>query len=326
VELRRAAVENMGVTSGSPITNMDAAIAKTSPNRHLERNVVGLLPAGGHATRIAPLPCSKELYPIGFRPEEASGEARPKVVSHYLLEKMRFAGITKAYFVLRPGKWDIPAYFGDGSMLNMHLAYLILGCPFGVPFTLDQAYPFVRDVRVAFGFPDILLHAEDVFEKLLARHSESGADLTLGLTPVDQSPRFDKVDVDRNGAVREIHLGLSDTRFRYGWAIAVWNPNFTEFLHEYVKDRVSTAAEGPELSAGHAIKTALHAGLRMHALSVDEEPYLDIGTPEGLAKAVRRFAGQELGFAEGRLPKLPHGACAGVPANAVRLRSKGEKS
>ena len=50
---------------------------------------------------------------------------------------------------------------------------------------------------------------------------------------------------------------------------------------------------GPELSAGHAIKAALHAGLRVEALPVDEEPYLDIGTPEDLAKAVRPSPGWE---------------------------------
>ena len=90
---------------------------------------------------------------------------RPKVVSHYLLEKMRLAGIQEVYIVLRPGKWDIPAYFGDGSALGMHLAYLILGVPFGVPFTLDQAYPFVRNATVAFGFPDMLFDPEDGFIK-----------------------------------------------------------------------------------------------------------------------------------------------------------------
>jgi glucose-1-phosphate thymidylyltransferase len=274
------------------MTGIDPSAVKSDPDSCLKREVVGVVPAGGHATRIAPLPCSKELYPIGFSSVEAGGASRPKVVSHYLLEKMRFAGILKAYIVLRPGKWDIPAYFGDGSMLNMHLAYLALRCPFGVPFTVDQAYPFVRDVRVAFGFPDILFHAEDAFEKLLVRHSEFRADISLGLTPVDQSPRFDKVDFDENGAVREIYLGLSDSRLRYGWAIAVWNPTFTEFLHGYVRDRATTAAGGPELSAGHAIKAALHDGLRVEALPVDEEPYLDIGTPEDLAKAIRSFAGQ----------------------------------
>ncbi len=275
------------------MTRIEALAMKSNPIPYSEREVVGLIPAGGHATRISPLPCSKELYPIGFHSEEAGRERRPKVVSHYLLEKMRFAGILKAYIVLRPGKWDIPAYFGDGSMLNMHIAYLALGCPFGIPFTLDQAYPFVRDARVAFGFPDILFDAQDAFEKLLVRHSEIRADISLGLTPIDQSPRFDKVDFDENGAVREIHLGLSDSRLRYGWAIAVWNPTFTEFLHGYARDRATTAAGGPELSVGHAIKAALHAGLRVEALPVDEEPYLDIGTPEDLANAVRRFAGQE---------------------------------
>ncbi len=59
--------------------------------------VIGLLPAGGTATRIAPLPCSKELYPIGLHSVGQDGSLRPKVVSHYLLEKMRSANITKAY-------------------------------------------------------------------------------------------------------------------------------------------------------------------------------------------------------------------------------------
>jgi glucose-1-phosphate thymidylyltransferase len=46
---------------------------------------------------------------------------------------MQLAGIDKAYFILRSGKWDIPAYFGDGEMLSMNLGYLIMNLPFGVP-------------------------------------------------------------------------------------------------------------------------------------------------------------------------------------------------
>ena len=79
------------------------------------REVVGFIPAGGQASRIAPLPCSKELFPVGLH-TAAEGRGSPaKVVAHYLLEKMRFAGITNAYIVLRPRKWDIPAYFRDAS-------------------------------------------------------------------------------------------------------------------------------------------------------------------------------------------------------------------
>ena len=88
--------------------------------------VVGLIPAGGQAKRLGALPCSKELYPIGFRKAEQDG-VLPKVACHYTLEKMRAAGITEIYIVLKEGKWDIPTYLGDGAIADVHLAYLILG-------------------------------------------------------------------------------------------------------------------------------------------------------------------------------------------------------
>jgi glucose-1-phosphate thymidylyltransferase len=69
-------------------------------------DIVGLIPAAGQGTRIGLLPCSKEVYPIGY---DQCREGRPNAVSHYLLEKMQSAGIKKVYIILREGKWDIPA-------------------------------------------------------------------------------------------------------------------------------------------------------------------------------------------------------------------------
>jgi glucose-1-phosphate thymidylyltransferase len=259
------------------------------PRVFTNNEVVGLIPAGGQATRLAPLPCSKELYPIGFRVAEETQSSRPKVVSHYLLEKMKFAGISTAYIVLRPGKWDIPAYFGDGSMLGMHLAYLMLGAPFGVPFTLDQAFPFVQHATVAFGFPDILFESEDGFVRLLARYSSGTADVVLGLFPANHPfSKEDRVDFNDAGEVREIILRPSESRLRYSWAIAVWSPDFTRFLHDYARDNKPTADQNPELSAGHAIQAAIRAGLKVVALILNETPYLDMGTPEGLREAMKR--------------------------------------
>jgi glucose-1-phosphate thymidylyltransferase len=94
-------------------------------DREQRREVIGLIPAGGQAMRIAPLPCSKELYPVGFSSMNSGQEMRPKVACHYLLEKMRLAGIKKIFIVLRGGKWDIPAYFRDGAAFDVHLAYLM---------------------------------------------------------------------------------------------------------------------------------------------------------------------------------------------------------
>ncbi len=99
-------------------------MADWNQNKKNHSEVIGLLPAGGQAIRINPLPCSKELYPIGFRRRGKDDSLSPKAVCLYLLERMRLAGITKIYIILRNGKWDIPAYLADGKISNMHLYIL----------------------------------------------------------------------------------------------------------------------------------------------------------------------------------------------------------
>jgi len=258
------------------------------------KDVVGLLPAGGAATRISPLPCSKELYPIGFGRVHGTTERRPKVVCHYLFEKMRRANITKAYVILKQGKWDIPAYLGDGKTLDMDLAYLMMDLPYGPPYTLNQAYPFIKDNLVAFGFPDILFRPDDVFTKLLVDQQQSSADAVLGLFPADQPTKMDMVDVDQNGQVRRIVANPSRTNLSHSWAAAIWSPIFTQFLNEFVRSHEKLAASMPESSVGDVIQAAVNDNLNVRAIKVSSEPYLDIGTPEGILTATKRFALEEL--------------------------------
>lgn len=261
-------------------------------NENKQQEVIGLLPAAGQATRITPLPGSKELYPIGFRSVE-DGSLRPKVVCHYLLEKMRLAGIRKAYVLLRSGKWDIPAYLGDGTILNMSLGYLMVRSLDGVPYTLDQAYPFVQDALIALGFPDILFQPEDAFKRLLARQAVTDADVVLGVVPFEQPHKGGMVDFDAEGKVRLVVEKPKQSNLRYSWCVAVWTPVFTEFLHQYL-----AAINGKklpqlrELPIGNIIQAAVENGLHVEAEVFMDGTFLDIGTPEDLVKAVRYFAGE----------------------------------
>lgn len=254
--------------------------------------MIGLIPAGGQATRISPLPVSKELYPIGFQPGGQDGSPRPKVVCQYLLERMGRAGISKTYLILRPGKWDIPTYFGDGSRLGMNLGYLMMRSPHGVPYTLNQAYPFVENALIALGFPDILFHPADAFAKLLQRQQQGEADVVLGLFPTDQPQRVGMVDFDATGRVRWIVEKPRETPLRFMWAIAVWTPTFTHFLRQYLQEieagYPSEAAPRPELPIGDVIQAGLERGLRVEAEAFSEGKYLDIGTPENLVQAVQQ--------------------------------------
>ncbi len=248
----------------------------------VDLDMVGLLPAGGQATRLAPLPLSKELFPVGFYSDSA-GKAHPKVVGHYLLEKMRQAGITRAFWILRPGKWDIPAYFGDGAMLEMRLAYLTVHVAHGVPYTLDQAFPFVQNAIVALGFPDILFQPADAYSQILTRLKGSDADVVLGLFPTQQYWKAGMVEFDSDGRVTQILEKPQQSDLTYMWAIAVWQPSFTQFLHDYLSQHVI----GTELPIGDVIQAGIQAGLRVEAVPFATGSFLDVGTPEDLRQAIR---------------------------------------
>lgn len=253
--------------------------------------VIALIPAAGLASRISPLPLSKELYPIGFQSIE--GNLRPKVVCQYLLENLRQAGISKTYLILRAGKWDIPAYFGDGSALGMNLGYLMMGRPHGVPYTLDQAYPFVKHAIVAMGFPDLLLQPKTVFVRLLDRQARSQADVVMGVFPSNQPHKVGMVDFDETGRVHWIVEKPQTTHLRYMWGIAVWTPIFTQFLHDYLIDHErdhDPTAPRREIPIGDVIQAAIEKGLRVEAEAFSEGIYLDIGTPEDLMRVVQEPA------------------------------------
>ena len=251
---------------------------------------IGLIAAAGQATRLAPLPCSKELFPIGFEPHPETGELHPKPVSKYLLELMCEAGARQVYLVIRKGKWDIPQYYGDGSQLGIDLAYLIMHKPYGPPFSLDQAYTFVRGKNIVFGFPDILISPLDALKTMLAHLQQQQADVVLGVFPVQHPYKWDMVALGENGAVKHIYPKPQQSDLRYGWALACWTPAFTEFMHQHLQ-QVQQQLERPnsmiELGIGAVIQAAIDNGLRVQAVCFDGGSCLDTGTPEDLQTAIR---------------------------------------
>ena len=259
-------------------------------------DMVGVVPAAGTASRLGPLPCSKELLPAGFHKNRRGGNSHPKAVAHYLLERMQKAGVSKVFIVLRKGKWDIPDYFGDGKMLNMSIAYLLMDLPFGVPYTIDQAYPFIKDATVIFGFPDIIFQPRDAYVKLLKKQADTLADIVLGIFPANQPHKMDMVDLDKEGRVRGIQIKPSQTDLRYAWIIAIWTPVFTKFMHECVVNELAldrrTNGDGniekkQELFVGDIIQKALNYNLCVECVSFSTGTYIDIGTPQDLMKALQ---------------------------------------
>jgi glucose-1-phosphate thymidylyltransferase len=255
--------------------------------------VIGLIPAGGVAKRISPLPCSKEIFPIGIYDKD--NVSKPKVVSHYLLERMRIAGIRNVFFILRNGKWDIPAYYGDGSLVAMNIGYLMLGLPYGTPFTLNQAFPFVHDKIIAMGFPDILFSPQNAYSVILDKLYDSAADIVVGLFKTDTPHKMDMVDFDDSGVIRDIIIKPATTTLEYTWTVTVWRPAFTYFMHDYLESLIAgnpkesdlyRIQDGRELYVGDVFKAALKRGLSIYAVKFPDGFTMDIGTAEDLHRAI----------------------------------------
>jgi glucose-1-phosphate thymidylyltransferase len=257
--------------------------------------LIGLIPAAGTARRLGTIPCSKEIFPVLWDPLPNQAGRRPKGCCQDLLEKMQLAGARCAYIVVREGKWDIPAYLGDGSGLGISLAYLMMNAPFGVPFTLDQAYPFVKDALILFGFPDILFLPRDAYIQMLQRLDETRADMVLGLFKSAEPETCDMVNLTAEGHIAGIEIKSAVSRAQWSWIIAVWRPAFTEYMHGVINNKTAkidswladpeTPGSVEELYLGQVIGDALEAGVNIKPYLFNNGRYLDIGTLKNLSKA-----------------------------------------
>ena len=246
-------------------------------------DVVGLIPAAGRARRLGDLPCSKEILPVGFC--ETPQGPRPRAACEPLLEGFRRAGIPRAWVLLRRGKWDIPAYLGErvahGELPPLELAYRVLDPTASVPETLNAARPFIAGQRVALGFPDIFFTPRDAFSHLLTRQDERGSNVVLGLFPTDTPHKTDMVALDGE-RVRRIVIKPEKTDLIWTWSIAVWDAEFTEFLHAAGS---RPREQGHEWWIGEVIQEAIDQGLQVDAVTFPEGSYLDVGTPRDLRRA-----------------------------------------
>jgi len=218
---------------------------------------------------------------------------------------MRLAGIKKAYIILRSGKWDIPAYFGNGAAIGVDLGYLIAGLPYGVPYTLDVAYPFVQNSVITLGFPDILFEPENAFERLLGHLSQSQADVVIGASRFDQPHRGGMIDFDDTGRVTQVIEKPAVSDLKYSWYVAVWTPVFTQFIHDYLialearyqaSHNEQEIPDRREISMADVIQAGIDAGLTVEVELMPTGSYIDIGTPTDLVKKMHYLVSEASQF------------------------------
>ena len=253
----------------------------------IENYVVGIIPSAGMGTRLGYLPFSKELFPIGKK--EFQGKIVPKLACDHLIDHMTNAGIKEIHFVLRKGKWDIPNYYGGGLNHRFQACYHVADYSYGVPFSVNQVFPFIKNKIVVLGFPDILFKPKNAYNLLLEAFKENdNTDVVLGVMPVLRPEKWDMVELDSEQNVKRLIIKSNDgKKMPYGWTIAAWKQQFSEFLNHKIStlilEKSKTELENIEIYFGHIIIEAIKAGFKVRGVIFDNGSCLDIGTPEDLA-------------------------------------------
>lgn len=253
---------------------------------------VGIVPAGGKGSRLAPYPGPKELFPIGWQPYSVDGEIhrRPKVVSQYIVESMVDAGVSEIFFVVGDRKHDVMRYYGNGVRFGTRIAYLFQEQADGMVSAINLVSPWIEDRRVLFGMPDTVFQPPDAMARLVQAHEEKGADITLGLFTTTRPWKFGMVDIDDAGRIVAHVDKPLQTSLSLMWGLAVWEQRFTQLIQEVCASPLPSGADRSETVLGDVIDAALARRLRVCGHHFENGRYIDIGTYDEIVEAQQIIA------------------------------------
>ena len=253
-----------------------------------ENQLVGIVPAAGKGTRLAPFPCAKELFPIGFQPHTVRGiiEQRPKVVSQYIIENMVEAGVNRILIIVGEGKQDVVEYYGDGSRFGCQIGYLFQERLDGMPSAINLAKPWIDDATVVFGMPDTIIRPTNAIKQLLEQHRDAEADLSLGLFPTDRPHKFGMVEIDNHCNVLSTIDKPQDSDLTHMWGTCCWSPAFTQLIDAFLR---SQNVVQKETVLGDVFDEALKRKMRVKGYPCNTGRYIDIGTSDELNAALLEF-------------------------------------
>ncbi|MFQ5525145.1 MAG: NDP-sugar synthase [Thermoanaerobaculia bacterium] len=252
------------------------------------KRLVGLIPAAGLGTRLG-LTGSKELAPVAASEGtgEAGGPLERRPVATTLLDALGAARIETAYVVLRTGKWDVPEGLGDRGDAMPRLAYIVTEPTRSIPETLNRARRFVLGAQVMLGFPDVVFSPRDAVLELLAARERLTTDVVLALFPSERPDKTDMVQLDGD-RVTGFRIKPGPCVLEYTWILATWGDAFTEFLSAFLGRTGGEPPAGsvlPELQISQVLDAALEEGLTIGACPLPQGRFIDVGTPDDLARA-----------------------------------------
>jgi glucose-1-phosphate thymidylyltransferase len=246
---------------------------------------VGLLPAAGRGVRFGASGYIKELFPLLFTSDSDERILEPRPLCEMALRAIRSAGAERCLVLISPEKTEVLRVLVAGAGVDLALAYLVQAEPRGLPHAVRCARSWLDGADVVFAMPDTIVLPPDALRQVHERRVQSGADLTLGVFPVEEPERFGPVEVAPDGAILRILDKPPHREVKTVWGVCAWSAAFTDFCAEW--DAAAERERPAERVFSNAFEAARQAGLGVNACAFAEGVYLDIGTPRGLREALR---------------------------------------
>jgi glucose-1-phosphate thymidylyltransferase len=249
---------------------------------------IGLLPAAGRAARFGTSGYAKELFPLLFE-GSAEGDFEPRPICELALRAIRAAGAERCITVVSREKAELLRVLGQGGELGLSLAYVVQPEPRGLPDVIRCVRPWIGESDTVLALPDTVFLPGSALATVHARRIATGADVVLGVFPVDEPERLGPVEIGPDGAVLRVHDKPGKTPHRNTWGVASWSSRFTRFCCEWA-DVQMARDPGREPALGHAFEAARADGFTVGAVLFEGGQFLDIGTPRGLRAALGALA------------------------------------
>ncbi|MEJ2115591.1 MAG: dTDP-glucose pyrophosphorylase, partial [Gammaproteobacteria bacterium] len=111
------------------------------------------------------------------------------------------------------------------------------------------------------------------------------ADVVLALFPTSTPQKMDMILFDDSGNIVAIDIKPMQTSLVYTWILAVWNPNFSKFMHLHLQKLYAEyeSKQRSECHVGTIFQIALKEGVTFDYVLMDKGEVMDMGTPEGLS-------------------------------------------
>jgi len=256
--------------------------------KSISEKYIGLIPAAGHATRLKMISGSKETYPIEIDGNNGGKTSYP--VCKCLLDTYSESGVTNVCVITRKEKKDIEKILSTGNEYGVSLDYLYCEDTYGPPYTLDEAYQFVKDrYFIALGFPDILIKPKSALKAIIQRQEETGADIVLALFETTTPKKMDMIVFDAEGKIHDLDIKPNSTALKWTWALAVWSPEFSRYMHNCLKKLFHEyeTNKRTECHVGTVFQIALKDGIKFDHVFIHNGKMMDMGTPEDLKKIMK---------------------------------------